>query len=221
MSSRQIFPKQSGLNRASTLLVAGALTFIQACSSPPPKSEAPGSSGTTTGGTGGNYTFDPVPTPSSSSTLDASGGGLYDASNLASKLGSILTPPAFNDCKSKGIALIRGLNKCSNVKLETGWCDFPSIISKFEALGSRTFNAEKAGIVGVTSASAFFNSAKDKGWLPDQCGTVDAGSGRRDPVVFLYMEPTGTSTGFKFLPVCFQVPAGAPVQFTDASRCEI
>lgn len=205
------------LRLVSASLVAAA---VSSCSSPPPSSPpAPSNTNSSSTSGGGNYTFDPDPNPSSPNATGSS--GLYDASNLASKLGSLLTPPAMDACKSKGIAFIRGtINRCSNVTLENGWCDFSSISAKFEALGTITLSNASAGIPEKSTPSQFFNAAKDKGWLPDQCGTVDAGSGKREPVVFMYRIPS-ESTGLQIMPVCLKLLDGAPKQFVDQNTCEI
>ena len=112
------------------------------------------------------------------------------------------------------------MNRCSNVTVESGWCDFQSIAAKFSALGKVTLSNAAAGISEGKDPSAFFAAVQAAGWLPDQCGTVDAGSGAREPVVFLYHEPIDGG-GLGVMPVCLPLGAGAPVKFSNQSLCEI
>ena len=151
---------------------------------------------------------------------------LYDASNLAAKYPSLVNVPEIEVCKTAGKAFIRGkfngvdVNRCSNIKIETGWCDFQSIGAKFAALGKVTLSNPTAGITDGKDPSIFFATVQAAGWLPDQCGTVDAGSGAREPVVFLYHEPIDGG-GLGVMPVCLPLGAGAPVKFSNQSLCEI
>lgn len=214
--SKQTFPgfvmKPFSANLATVrqvLCLAVCLTAIS-CSSkaPEPNKAAP------------TISVTPLPTVTSISTTP------YDASNLAAKYPSLINVPEIDTCKTAGKAFIRGkfngadVNRCSNVTVESGWCDFQSIAAKFSALGRVTLSNAALGISEGKDPSAFFAAVQAAGWLPDQCGTVDAGSGAREPVVFLYHEPINGG-GLGVMPVCLPLGAGAPVKFINQSLCEI
>lgn len=166
----------------------------------------------------------PKPTPSyapPAPTMNAA--PPYDASNLAGKFPALINVPEAETCKNQGIAFIRGkfnnqaVNRCSNVKIESGWCDFPSIIAKFNALGNIRMQNAAAGITQADPAT-FFNTVQAAGWLPDQCGTMETRAGGREPVVYLYKEPQGDSGVLGVMPVCM---TDAQVTFKNATLCEI
>lgn len=170
---------------------------------------------------------DPTTTFSPSPTLGPQiSTALYDASNLAAKYPSLINVPEGEPCKTAGNAFIRGkfngsdINRCTNVKVESGWCDFSAIAPKFAALGKVTISNPTGGISEGKDPDAFFAAVKAAGWLPDQCGTVDGGGGVREPVVFLYREPKDGS-GLGVMPVCLPLGSGAPAQFKNLTLCEI
>ena len=110
---------------------------------------------------------------------------LYDTSNLGAKHPKLINVPEIEACKTQGIAFIRGkfsgtdVNRCSNVKVESGWCDFSGITAKFAALGNVTLANPAAGIPTPVTPAAFFSKLQIDGWLPDQCATVAAGNSSR------------------------------------------
>lgn len=147
----------------------------------------------------------------------------YDASNLAAKFPALINVPEAESCKNQGIAFIRGkfnnqpVNRCSNVKIESGWCDFPSIAAKFSALGTVKLENPAAGIAKSDPAT-FFNALQSAGWLPDQCGTMETRTGTREPVVYLYKEPQGDTGTLGVMPVCL---TDAQVTFKNPGLCEL
>ncbi len=150
----------------------------------------------------------------------------YDASNLAAKYPSLINVPEIETCKTAGKGFIRGkfsgavVNRCTNITVEAGWCEFSAITAKFDALGRVTLSNPGAGISDGRDPSSFFAAVQAAGWLPDQCGTVDAGGGAREPVVFLYREPKDDGV-LGVMPVCLPLGVTAPVKFVNQSLCEI
>ena len=171
--------------------------------------------------------FSPTPTPVMP-TFTPAPTQFYDTSNLGAKHPKLIYVPEIEACKTQGIAFIRGkfsgtdVNRCSNVKVESGWCDFSGITAKFAALGNVTLANPGAGIPTPVTPAAFFSKLQTDGWLPDQCATVAAGNSSREPVVFLYREPKD-NTGLGVMPVClpFGPDAGAGLTFKNQALCEI
>ena len=167
----------------------------------------------------------PTASPLATSTPSVSA-ALYDASNLAATYPSLINVPELEPCKSAGNAFIRGkfsgvtINRCTTVKVETGWCDLTSIATKFASLGTVKLKNPSGGIPNGLDPSGFFSAAQSLGWLPDQCGTVDAGAGAREPVVFMYRAPKD-GAGLGVMPVCLPLGPGAPTKFKDQNLCEI
>jgi hypothetical protein len=198
------------------------MSLVASCAAPPPS---------------------PTGTPTKSADAQAtvqtefSGTQLYDANRLGNQYPSLIEVPGLEKCKSAGQAFIRGQfaghssERCTNVRLESGWCDFGSISGKFEAVGNVTLS-----ISGMPDLSEMkqkkpgevFSALEKAGWLPDQCGTnegLESKGGPRDPVVFLYrlkkQENGQLDATLQVLPICLSPPQGVTWTYKNKAICEI
>jgi len=208
MRARPAQRKELPATTCQTCCIAAALSLIMLANCTAAPTESPSA---------------PKPSISPTSQPTINSAPAYDASNLAAKFPALINVPEAESCKNQGIAFIRGkfnnqvVNRCSNVKVESGWCDFTAITAKFNALGTIKMENPAAGIA-KTDPATFFNALQSAGWLPDQCGTMETRTGTREPVVYLYKEPQGDSGTLGVMPVCL---IDAQVTFKNAQLCEL